>query len=456
MAYRAGAFILVVAIGTPSLFVTIPGQALTELLRNPGAVFAPFLGRLKTSNDVPPAAPSTSAEWFEDRSGLPAIAASEPPLIPDDAIVLLVTIDALRHELLEEEKYRKKLPNLFRLRDESVYFTEARAPSSATSPSLSAIFTGRFYSGLYWTKWKKGRGRGKYFLGDEKRDRFTHILSARSIDTVVFLTTDGLRNSYGICGGFSEEPRASKKRQVPARAVFDAMIKNLENDSAGAKFFYTHLMEPHAPYNLAGKKGSPFKRYLGEVALAGRELGRFIGRLKQMGLYDRVVLIVGADHGEAFGEHNTHKHASTLYEELLRVPLFIRVPSVESRRVTEPVSLADLGPTILDLFGSATPASFLGQSLTPFLRGKDPKLERPLVAESGRHVRVMYFRDRYKLIEDRRRGLIELYNLELDPGELNNRYDPEDPESRERLATLQKFFTTHELKREGYKLPYRK
>ncbi len=264
-------------------------------------------------------------------------------------------------------------------------------------------------------------------------------------------------NRYGVCGGFVEESRPHReKRTGRAERLIDAAIARLEHDSSRAMFIYMHLMEPHSPYNLGGKWGTPYQRYVREVGIAGREIQRLDRALTKLGLADRLVLMVGADHGEAFGEHNTKHHGLTMYEELLWVPLLIRVAGVQPRRVDRRVSLTDLGSTILDLMGVATPATFLGQSLVPYLRGEDVELERPLVAESGRYLQVMYFADGTKAIFDRRQGVRELYDLEAEPGELHNLYDDRIPSVTARVDMLQAFFDRHTLVREGYTVPCRR
>jgi choline-sulfatase len=100
------------------------------------------------------------------------------------------------------------------------------------------------------------------------------------------------------------------------------------------------------------------------------------------------------------------------------------------------VSLMDLGPTILSLFGLPTPGRFMGQSLVPFMRGETPVLARPLAVDNGGNMRAMLFDERFKAIS--RSGIDEVYDLRDDPGETKNL--AEHPESRVRLATLRAFF----------------
>jgi arylsulfatase A-like enzyme len=163
---------------------------------------------------------------------------------------------------------------------------------------------------------------------------------------------------------------------------------------------------------------------------------------------------VAADHGEAFGEHGTIYHTKTLYEELLRVPLIVRGPGIAARRIDRHVTLMDLGPTLLDVFGVDTPPGFMGQSLVPLLQGRDAPLDRPVLAE-GRLRRALYFGDHLKVIEDERRKLVEVYDLLADPGEMRNLFDADSQRVLPGLAALRAFFEAHAYAKPGYSPPYK-
>jgi arylsulfatase A-like enzyme len=81
-------------------------------------------------------------------------------------------------------------------------------------------------------------------------------------------------------------------------------------------------------------------------------------------------VLVTADHGEAFGEHGRFGHHPYPYEELVRVPLVVAGPGVESTMVNQQVSLLDLAPTILAAVGADIPEKMEGDSFVPALRGE--------------------------------------------------------------------------------------
>lgn len=187
-----------------------------------------------------------------------------------------------------------------------------------------------------------------------------------------------------------------------------------------------------------------------------RWLGVAAGLLAAADLAERTALIVSADHGEAFEEHGQRYHATSLYEEVLRVPLLIAVPGIPARTIDTPVTLVDVGPTILDLFGLSTPGTFMGESLVPLLRGETPALSRPIVADAGRRMQAMVFADGVKAIRDLHLDTVEVYDLQRDPEERHNRVGDDGFAYRPYLDTLQLFFEVHTLRRDGWKPPWRK
>lgn len=88
--------------------------------------------------------------------------------------------------------------------------------------------------------------------------------------------------------------------------------------------------------------------YDAETRFADEQLGRLVTALRDRGLYEDTLVVITSDHGEALGEHGAFGHYSAHYEEIVRVPLVIRVPGVESATLDRQVGLADVAPTILD------------------------------------------------------------------------------------------------------------
>ncbi len=262
-----------------------------------------------------------------------------------------------------------------------------------------------------------------------------------------------LVGKFGVARGFTDETMLghTKGAAVASRLVA-VLLDRLEHAGDDPSFLYAHIAEPHAPYKM-GPPGDDFHHYLSAVAVADAQLGRVLGFLRQH--FDRRwVLFVSADHGEAFGDHQTFEHAKTLYEELVHVPLLVVSPLFKPHQVDTRVGLVDLGPTLLDLFQVDTPATFNGQSLVPLLLGRPATLTRPLLAE-GRLRTALTRPDGLKVIDDPRRKVVEVYDSVADPGETRNLFDLEPERADSALVELRAFFEARTLREGGYKPPYK-
>jgi hypothetical protein len=340
------------------------------------------------------------------------------------------------------------------MKREGVRFTNVTAPGSQTAVSLAALFSGLYFSEERWAPYGTGRSRHPYPAGAPS-PRFPELLSARGVATVDVPSLLFLRGDYGVARGFREETvLGMSSRGASGEALTRALVDRLERVGDEPTFLFAHYLEPHSPYGVARTPGpgSPFERYLSMVAVADGYLDRLLRRLEER-CGERWILFVSADHGEAFGEHGTTEHGKTLYQELLRVPLLAYGPALSAHVVDAPVGLIDLGPTVLDLFGIATPAAMNGESLVPTLSGKAAHLARPLLAE-GRLKRALLLPGGVKVVEDLRRKTVEVYDLAIDPHETRNLWDGDPIRSDHALAELRRFFAVHTLTEGGYTLPY--
>lgn len=455
---RLASLLLACAVAGASVVARIPDPVLVEMLRRPGTVFAPWLARLHVARALT-AATHHEGPFWQRRDGMPEVPATglAPRVLGKGSpVVIAITVDCLRADVLTGDLYRSALPSLFALRDRSVHFTDARTPAPATIVALTSIFTGKLFSQL---EWRPRRDAEQAFPHEDRSPRFTSLLADAGHAVVHVHGSEFLNGDRGVATGFTEEiqvPAAGGRFFPLARPLMDAAIARMEQLAPDQPaFFFMHFMDPHAPYDLGSAEGTPFERYLSELSLVDRELGRLEETLARTGLAERTVLILSADHGEAFGEHDTEFHGVTMYDELLRVPLLVAGPELAPRSVATPVSLLDLGPTVLDLAGLPTPASFMGQSLVPELVGEPRPLSRPLVAESGRRQQVMVFPDGHKVIDDRHRGHVQIYDLKSDPGERRNLIESLGASAEPYVATSRAFFDTHALILEGYVPPFR-
>lgn len=430
-----------------------PGNAVRfELFRPPCAVAPWVLAAIWRAPRLHGPAPSPApSPWNHDRSRDPPVPPTTPRPMPDDAVVVLVTIDATRADVVADPANRALLPTLAALEHQGVVFTRASAAGSQTPLSLAALFSGRTFSEQLWAE--HGEGRARYlFPADDPSIRFPAVLSEHGVSTVDVAGVNFLVNEYGVLRGFGEQVVVAQGTAHARGAdVVDRLLERLRR-ATGPTLLYTHLMEPHEPYDRGRKDGTDYERYLSEIAVADAQIARILHVLEQR-FPLRWALFVSADHGEAFGEHGTREHAKSLYQELVHVPLIAASPLFAPRTVDERVGLVDLGPTILDLFGLDTPPTFLGQSLVPFLVGGTAHLTRPIFAE-GRLRRSLTTPDGLEVIEDLRRKTAEVYDLPSDPGETRNLFDVDPGRSDVALAALRAFFAAHTRTENGYDPPY--
>jgi phosphopentomutase len=315
------------------------------------------------------------------------------------------------------------------------------------------MFSGLYYSEQRWKNYGSGKDLHPY-AADDPAPRFPQLLSDRGVTTANYASLVFLANDFGVARGFREEKLMGQStRAAPGFQLVRSLLERLARPGKGPLFLCTHMVDAHAPYGTARNGNTDYERYLSNVAADDALLGRVL-RMLEENFGDRWALFVSADHGEAFGEHQTHEHAKTLYEELLHVPLLARSPLFQPREIRQRVGLIDLGPTLLDLFRIETPATFNGQSLVPLLAGGDVALTRPLIAE-GRLRQALTRADGVKVIEDRRRKVVEVYDLASDPFETRNLFDLDPARSDVALAELRAFFAVHAWREGGYETPYK-
>jgi hypothetical protein len=154
-------------------------------------------------------------------------------------------------------------------------------------------------------------------------------------------------------------------------------------------FVLAHFMDPHEPYRRGGR--DVISRYRREVEYLDDWLGSLFAELSESGRYERMLIVLTADHGEEIDEQRStlhvggeraERHGFSLYQELIRVPLIVKFPSgaAAGDRIQEPVSLVDIAPTILGVAGLQVPAGFRGVDLRTLLGQGARSPERTIFA----------------------------------------------------------------------------
>jgi arylsulfatase A-like enzyme len=337
----------------------------------------------------------------------------------------MLTVDSLRADMPWTGYPRAIAPNLSKLATESVVYTNEYALSSYTAKSVAGFLSSRYPSTLYRS--------GYFFASYPKADLFlAEVLHEHGVRTSawhghLYFRGTGLDQGFDtwqFVPGIHFDPETDTS--ITSQAMTELGIKLLgKAENTKQPFFaWAHYMDPHDQYNKHpespdfGNKNRD--RYDSEVFYTDLWLGKLLDFARTQPWWQDTVLIVTADHGEAFGEHGFYKHAFELWDVLTRVPLMIAGPGIQPRRISERRSHIDLAPTILELMGLPSEPEFMGKSVVPELRGGAPENREPIVCEltedSHNPPRRAFILGDYKLLVIKEHKF-QLFNLSQDPGE---------------------------------------
>ena len=348
--------------------------------------------------------------------------------------LLIVCVDTLRADALGAYGAEPaRTPALDRLAAASVVFERAHVAASWTLPSVGALFTSLYPSTTkLWTF--ENRLAASFTTLAER-------FQAAGFDTHGVASHVFFDRDYGLQQGFDSFDdelchwtREPGWKPVTSPDVSAKAVRWLEERAAardGAPWLlFVHYFDPHLEYvdheGVGKKRGlrGERERYRSEIAFTDRHVGAVLAALERTGLAPDTNVLFFSDHGESFFEHpGIRRHSFGLFEEELRVPLFLSVPGIPPRRVAEPVRTVDLLPTLLELHGIASERATEaeGTSLVPVLRGAAPADARALAEirlkeKEGFRANALV-RGRHKLIEDVSKGTFHLFDLVADPAE---------------------------------------
>src|SRR5262245_8823699 len=303
------------------------------------------------------------------------------------APVILISVDTLRADRLPAYGYAGlKAPALDALAKDSLLFERAYSHYPVTLPSHSTLFTGLLPP-------QHGVRNNVGYALPERFVTLAERLQAAGYRTGAVVSSMVLRADTGIAQGFQsfEAPSAARLRnpshafpQTQGDASLDKALRWLGGVQPGERvFLFLHLFDPHAPYAPPEPYKSEYaaQPYDGEVAYTDSLIARFVATLKQMGLYDRALVLFVSDHGEGLLDHGEQEHGIFLYREALQVPLLLKLPGGRrgGERVARPVGLVDVVPTLIGLLGLPADPELPGRSL---LAAEQGGAERVIYAES--------------------------------------------------------------------------
>ncbi len=361
--------------------------------------------------------------------------------------IVLISIDTLRPDHLGCYGYaRRTSPNIDRFASEAALFENGYAHAPMTGPSCASFLSGFL---PHETRALGNRSR----VADDVVT-VAEILRAGGYETYAVVCNYVLREGQGFEQGFdvydAKMDEVELVRDHPERIAEKATSRAIEilGANGGERFFlWVHYQDPHGPYtppapydtlfpseggaprplpfgeDVKGKGAIPtyqrlgdhtdyrhyVSQYDGEIRYLDEQIGRLFGTLRDLGVYERGLVLLTADHGEALGESDYFfAHGHNLDECLIRVPLLVKHPAVAPGRRPEVAQHMDIVPTILDVAGAKSMLPYRGRSLLA-ARAGEPAVFSELRMKS--HAVIV---DSLKLVMDGD-GASHLFDLRSDP-----------------------------------------
>jgi arylsulfatase A-like enzyme len=408
----------------------------------------------------------------------------EPPRPPEGVVLVVVDALRADHLGCYGYTRRPTSPHLDAFAADATRFAHASSSTPWTLPSLATIFTSLYPSvhgatlasdiGLWLTDHAHFK---PVTVLDDSRITLAEMLRAQGFATAGFVQGSYPAPEFGFGQGFD---RYDANVHPGIRFNIDALLAWVDEVRPRRFFAYLHVAEVHSPYtppppnpwytttspdpanravalaldeeraryhqwdfdpsytgwldgtweSLAmarhGRRLQPrdvehlAAIYDRGIAYADYWIGRLLNALADRGLLDRTLVIVTSDHGEELYDHGGVEHSRTYYDEMMHVPLIVRVPGVgRGRVVQQQVGLIDIMPTILDLLGMQAAPSFQGRSLVPLIRGRALD-ERPVFGEASQVAGLEAVRTGERKYVRAAGGQEWLYDLRADPQERND------------------------------------
>ncbi|MFN7953200.1 MAG: sulfatase [bacterium] len=400
-----------------------------------------------------------------------------PAELPKPPIsIVLLSLDTLRADHLGCYGYaRPTSPRLDALASESILFEHARTPVPWTTAAHMTMLTSLEPDVHKVTHTALAETR---FTGPER-------LHEAGYATAGFVNATALDHRFGFTRGFDAYEYVD--RQTGSAVINQKALDWLASVGDRPFFLFVHFYVVHNPYDPPEEFRAPFVSayraedvartgigpyhppvtfsdaerqamidlYDGGVRYGDHEAGVLLDGLAKLGVLDRTAVFVTSDHGEGFGEHGLYNHGNSLYEELLHVPLIVRLPGKlgAGRRVSTAVSHVDLLPTFFALAGIGDAPGLMGRSLLPALQGGALPAQ-PVWADGagsqalvdGNWKVIVNGEGRAKRIPAwKSTGPTELYDLANDPGELQNLAQARPQDAQRLLERAQAIQRDHRM-----------
>lgn len=364
--------------------------------------------------------------------------------------VVVYLTDTLRADKLRpyREDTRVRTPALESWVAHAAVALRGHSQENWTKPSVATLLSGLF-------PWEH-HATTEEAVVPAAVDLMSERLGSEGFHTGAFIANGFCSDRFGFRQGWSTFRNYIREGlRTQAEFVAHDVLTWLDERPQDRPFFlYVHTVDPHVPYmppaeELALYDPLPYEGvvnfahdrellegvksgridlnardrehlealYDGEITYHDTHFGAIMEGLERRGLADETMVVFTADHGEEFWDHGSVGHGHSVFEELVQVPLIVRVPGVTDRPMVleEALGLVDVAPTIFEALGREIPEALSGRSFLDLLRGGSP--DAPLASVNG-------FMDGWRAIElgslkliHRTDRVVMLYDLSSDPDE---------------------------------------
>lgn len=364
--------------------------------------------------------------------------------------VILIVVDSLRADQLSFYGYQKSTtPSIDNFVCDSILFRNTIASAPWTSPSIGNILTSQYPGVLGYLD--------KTIKLDDKFITLPEIFKLNGYLTKGIISHVLIASNLLFSQGFDsyDEDNALGHEHISSHSITDKALSFLKENKDKKFFLFLHYFDPHYDY-IMHEKYNYFPNYNGplysgqsiqemrsvskdlnevdikylnamydsEISFTDEHIGRLFAGMKDMGLYDKALIIFTADHGEELAEKSDKfiGHQKKLSQAVLHVPLIIKLPNKKEEKVMDDyVGLIDILPTIIKYLNLKIPANFDYDGEIIDLEQLKRINNNPIFSETYRVLRLQsVITEGWKLIEAKSGAVKELYDLDSDPMEMKN------------------------------------
>ena len=303
--------------------------------------------------------------------------------------VLFISMDTCRADHLGCYGHSKKTtPILSKFCEENIIFEKSFTSCIPTLPSHTTVFTS-LYQGVHGAEVTLSAPM------PEKLTTIAEVLKRQGHITAAFHSGAQLSEIWNVFKGFDIVNYASTQSIKETAGFYKEFI---EANKDKKTFGFVHGLDMHFPHYKPGLFSDELKvdkqrvidkindcdhdltgegtktevcaLYDDSIVFFDRHIGTIFDKLKELGIYDKTIIVIFGDHGEEFGERSKMAaHHKNLFDELIRVPFLLRIPGLEPKKIRTNVRLIDIMPTVLAAMGINEQIIMQGENLLPTILG---------------------------------------------------------------------------------------